>query len=81
MADSAFHVISKEEENPVFRHNRIFKHTYMYKQPILPKWWNYNNFLQISYSYLKYTDWFSHVFFLLLPVTISELHEKPRRKD
>ena len=32
MANSMNHVISKEVENCIFRHNRIFKHTCMYKQ-------------------------------------------------
>ena len=35
MAARTYHVISKEVENIVFRHNRIFRHTCMYKQPIL----------------------------------------------
>ena len=35
MAASAYHVISKEVENCVFRHNHIFRRTFMYKQPIL----------------------------------------------
>ena len=74
-ADSAFHVISKEEKkNRVFRHNRIFRQTYRYKQLMLTKLWNCSNFLQISYSYLKYTDWFLDVFLLLFAVILSELH-------
>ena len=32
MAASAYHVISKEVENHVFRHNHIFRYTCMYKQ-------------------------------------------------
>ena len=37
MATSAYHVISKEVENRIFRHNRIFIHKSMYKQPTLTK--------------------------------------------
>ena len=40
-----------------------------------------NNFAQILYSYLRYADRLSDVFFLLLVVILSELHENPRRKD
>ena len=76
---SVLHI--KGVENRVFRHNRIFRHTCKYKQPILRKWWNYKNFMQILYSYFKYTDMLLDVFFLLLAVTLSELQENPRRKD
>ena len=81
MTASAYHVILKEVENRVFRHNRILRHTCIYKQPILTKWWNYNNFVQILYSYLKYTDTLLDVLFLLQAVILFELHENPRRKD
>ena len=37
MTASAYHVISKEVENCIFRHNHIFGHTWMYKKPILTK--------------------------------------------
>ena len=43
--------------------------------------WSYNNFLQILYSCFRYTDRLVDVFFLLLTVMLSELYEKPRRKD
>ena len=42
MTASAYHVISKEVKNHIFRHNWIFRDTRMYKQPILKKQWNYN---------------------------------------
>ena len=32
-----------------------FKTHNLYKQPTLPKWWNYNIFVQIYYSYFRYT--------------------------
>ena len=34
MTASAYHVISKEVENRIFKHSYIFKHTCMYKQSI-----------------------------------------------
>ena len=37
MAASAYQGTSKEVENRIFRNNRIFSHTCMYKQPILTK--------------------------------------------
>ena len=39
MAASAYHVILNEVENRVFRHNHILRHTCIYKQSILTKWW------------------------------------------
>ena len=81
MASSAFYVISKEVENCVFRQNLIFRHTCMYKRPILTKQRNYNNFVQISYSYLRYTDRIMDMFLLLFAVILSELLENPRRND
>ena len=53
----------------------------MYKQFILTKQWNYNNFVQILYSYLRYTDRLLDEFFLLVAVILSNHHENPRRKD
>ena len=73
-------IVETEVENFIFRHNRIFRHTCIYKQPILTKQWNYNIFVQILYSYLRYTARLLDVFFLLLTVIFSELHENPRRK-
>ena len=35
MTASAYHVISKEVEKRIFRHNRTFRHTFMYQQPTL----------------------------------------------
>ena len=37
MAVSEYHVIPKEVENRIFRHNSIFRHTGMYKQLIFTK--------------------------------------------
>ena len=34
----------------------IFRHTCIYKQPPLTKYWNYNIFVQIWYSCFRYTD-------------------------
>ena len=55
MAASAYRVISKEKENQIFRHNWIFRHTCVYKQSTLTKWWNYDMFVQIWYTYFRYT--------------------------
>ena len=35
MAASAYHVVSKEVKNRVFRHNHIFRHTCMHNETIL----------------------------------------------
>ena len=69
-------IISKEVENHIFRHNRIFRHTCMHKQLILTKQWNYNIFEQVLHSYLRCTDRLSDVLFLLLAVMLSELQTK-----
>ena len=70
----------KGARKPHYERNRIFRRTCICKQPILTKYWNYNNFLQILYSYLRYTNRLLHVFFLLLSVILSEFSEKRRRK-
>ena len=48
--------ISKELENHIFIRNWIFRHTCMYKEPTLIKYWNHNVFVQILYNYFRYTD-------------------------
>ena len=75
------HVISKEVENRVFRRNWIFRPTYFYKQPILTRQWNYNNFVHMLYSYLRYNDRLLDVFFLLLVIILSEFYENPRTEN
>ena len=79
MTVSAYLVISKEVENYIFRHNRIFRHTCMHKQPTLTKQWSYNISVEILYSYSRYTG----ILFpgCVLAVILLEHHEKPRRKD
>ena len=80
MAASAYHVMSRDVENCIFRHNWIFRHTCMYKLPTLTTQWNCNNFLQIFYSLLDtLRGSFMDVLFLLLAITLSELYEKPKR--
>ena len=37
IAASTYHVISKEVENCMFRHNHSFRHISMYKQPFWQK--------------------------------------------
>ena len=72
--------LSVSRRNRVFSQDRIFRHTCMYKQLILTMSWNYNNFAQILYSYLGYTDRFLDVFLLLLAVILSKLLENRRIK-
>ena len=48
----------KGSRKSIFRHNWIFRHSCMYKQPTLIKWWNYSISVQILYRYFRYTDWF-----------------------
>ena len=54
MAALAYYVISTAVENHTFKHNWIFRHFCIYKQPILTKEWNFNIFVQMLYSYFKY---------------------------
>ena len=42
-------------ENHIFKHNWIFRHFCIYKQPTLTKQWNFNVFVQILCSYFRYT--------------------------
>ena len=55
MAASAYHVISKEVENHINSQNWIFRRTCMQKQSTLTKYWNYNIFIPILYSYFRCT--------------------------
>ena len=72
MAALSYQVISKEVENHILKYNWIlFSHTCMYKYS------NYNIFVQIWYSYFRYTGrFFLNVLSFLLAVILSELHEK-----
>ena len=82
MAASAYHVISKEVENRVFRQNRIFKRTFMCKQSILPYWQSSGIIIiaQILYSYLRYTDRLLDVLFLLLTVSLWASWESKKKR-
>ena len=55
MPASTPHVISMEVENHIFKHNWIFRHSCIYKQPTLTKSWIFNIFVQMLYSYFRYT--------------------------
>ena len=82
MDASAYQVIWKEVENRIFKHNRIFRHMCMYKQPIFISSVIIRFMCKHYIIYiLRYTERLLNVFFLLLAVILSELHEKPRRKD
>ena len=35
MTASAYHILSKDVENQIFRRSRVFRHTCMYKLPML----------------------------------------------
>ena len=83
MAASAYHVISAEVENYIFKHDWIFRHFCIYKQPTLTKW-NFNIFVQILCTVVvsdTVVGTFLDVLFLSLAVILSELYEKTRRKD
>ena len=56
MAASAYDDVKKEVENQIFRPNSTFTHKCVYKQPTLKKFWNYNIFVLILYSYFRYTS-------------------------
>ena len=74
--------LSKEVENHIFKHSLIFRHLSMYKQRTLTNQWNCNILVQILYSYFRCSGSFSlDMLFLLLAVILSELHEKPSRKE
>ena len=82
MAASACHVISKEVENDIFKHNLIFRHICMYKQ----HHWQSSGIIIFWCKYYIVTSdalvgSFLDVLFLLLVVILLELQEKPRRKD
>ena len=84
MTVSTYHVISREVESQIFRHNWTFRHTYVYKQPPLTKKWDYNYILNSYYKYYivildTLVGIFLVVLFLLLAVILSGLYEKPRR--
>ena len=83
MAASANRVISKEVENCIFRHKITFLDIHACINNLC--WqsgeWNYKFFMQTLHSSLRFTDRPLDVLFLLLAVILSELHEKPRRKD
>ena len=66
MAASTYHLISKDVENHLVIRNSIFRDTSIYKQFTLTKQWNYHIFVEILYSYLRYTVRLLDVFFLLL---------------
>ena len=54
MTASANQVTSKLVENYIFRQNRIFRHKFMYKQPIFTNKWNYI-FVQMLYIVISDT--------------------------
>ena len=67
--------------NHVFRHNCVFRRTYIYINN--PCWQvvELDFFVQMLHSSLRYSGRLLDVLFLLLAVIWSELHKKPTRKD
>ena len=73
MATLAYHVISTEVENHILKHNCIFRHLCIYKQPTSTKQWKFNIFVQILSSYFRYTGrHFLGCALFLLAVILSE---------
>ena len=52
MAASSYHVISKEVENHIFKHNLMFRDTCMYKEPTLTKYFRYTGRLFLGCALL-----------------------------
>ena len=82
MAISAYHLISTEVENYIFKYNWIFRHLCIYSSPHCQKS-RILIFLGKYYIVISDTlvDPFSDALFLLLSIIPSELHEKLTRKD
>ena len=81
MVASAHHVIPKEVENRVLKDKCIFRHTGIYKQHKLTGHWNYNNFVQILYSYLRYTDRLCGCVFLVARCNIIRASWELRKNE
>ena len=79
---SVCQIISKDVQNHIFRHNLIFRHTCMYKNP---RWKSSGIIIFVCKYYVDVSDTLIgsvlDMFFLLLGAILSELHEKPRRKN
>ena len=77
---SAYHVISKEVKNHIFRRNWIFRHTFCTNNPH----WQSGGIIIFLYKYFivisdKLVGTSLDVLFLLLAVILPGLLEKPRR--
>ena len=82
MAALAYHVISKEVEKHIFKHKSIFRHTCIYKPPTLTRHWNFNIFVQIFYSYFRYTGrlFLGYALFVARCNTIRTLWETKKER-
>ena len=82
MAALAYHVISKEVEKHIFKHKSIFRHTCIYKPPTLTRHWNFNIFVQILYSYFRYTGriFLGYALFVARCNTIRTLWETKKER-
>ena len=82
MAASAYHVISTEVENHIFKTIEV-----LYTSAFInnPHWQSSGILIVFCKYYIVFSDTlvgsFLDVLFLLLAVILSERHEKPRRKD
>ena len=76
-----YHVILKEVENHIFKHNWVFRHLLCINNP---HWQSSGNTIFLC-KYIVISDTligsFFDVLFWLLVVILSELHLKSRRKD
>ena len=82
IASSTSHVISTEVEHHIFKHDWIFRHYVFINNP---HWQSSEIIILLCKYYIVISDKlagsFLDVLFLLLAGILSELHEKPRRKD
>ena len=79
MAASAYHILSKEAENNIVRHNWVFRHACCTNN----LHWESSGIIMFLCKYIvtldTLVDCFLDVLFLLLVIILSGLHEKPRR--
>ena len=77
-----YHVISKDVENHILKHDWLITHLCIHKQPTLTKQWKY---FCANISYIVISDTlaasFLDVLFLMLALIFSEFHVNQRRKD
>ena len=70
----------KEGRKSYLQTQSHFRHTCMYKQPILRKQWNCNSFVQTLHSYLRYTDRLLMCFLVALCYIIRVLSKTKKER-